>query len=381
MTKVAHLTTLHSAFDNRIFLRECRSLARAGYDVVLIAPHPQQERIDQVRIRPVPLSRSRMERLLWQGSRVFRSAVDEKADLYHFHDPDLLPWALLLRLRTRRPVVYDVHEDYVTSLTYKPYLPRWLGRLIGWGYGTLEQATRAAFKIVIAERYYARRFPDAVPVLNYPDQSVLDELLDHPRQAPAGDQIRLLYTGSASVMRGALVMAELARDLPDGGSVTMIGACSADVAQAVREICPQAQRLRIDGEGGHVPYRRIVAAYREPWTAALALFPDSPHVREKELTKFFEYMAAGLPIVCSDFPVWRELVQGTGAGVCVEPGNAEAALAAIRALARDPERARAMSDAGRRAARTQFSWEGQARRLVALYADLAPLPTPAPMSA
>ena len=217
MSKVAHLTTLHPAFDNRIFLRECRCLARAGYEVVLVAPHEGAETVDGVRIRPVPKSRSRIDRLLRQGYRVYRCAVDEQADLYHFHDPDLLPWALLLRLRTGRPVIYDMHEDYVTSLTYKPYFPLWLGRIVGGLYGSLEQATRAAFKIVIAERYYARRFPDAVPVLNYPDQGVLDELLEQPREGPVGDQIRLLYTGSITAMRGALTMAELAGSCPKAG--------------------------------------------------------------------------------------------------------------------------------------------------------------------
>jgi glycosyltransferase involved in cell wall biosynthesis len=381
MTKVAHLTTLHPAFDNRIFLRECRSLARAGYEVVLVAPHEGAETVDAVRIRPVPKPHNRLDRLLHQGRRVYRCALEEQADIYHFHDPDLLPWALLLRLRTGRPVIYDVHEDYVTSLTYKPYFPLWLGRLVGRAYGGLEQATRAAFKIVIAERYYARRFPDAVPVLNYPDQGVLDELLGQPRQRPDGDRIRLLYTGSASAMRGALAMAELACELPEGGSVTMIGACAPDVLRAVRERCPRPGRLHIEGDAGHVPYRRIVAAYREPWTAALALFPDSPHVREKELTKFFEYMAAGLPIICSDFPVWRDLVERTGAGVCVPPGDAGAALAAVMDLVRDPERARAMSLAGQNAARTRFSWETQACRLVELYGELAPLAKTSPLPA
>ena len=381
MTKVAHLTTLHSAFDNRIFLRECRSLARAGYEVVLVAPHEGAETVDGVRIRPVPKSRSRLDRLLRQGRRVYRCAVDEQADLYHFHDPDLLPWALLLRLRTGRPVIYDMHEDYVTSLTYKPYFPLWLGRIVGRLYGGLEQATRAVFTIVIAERYYARRFPDAVPVLNYPDQGVLDELLEQPRDRANGDRIRLLYTGSVSPMRGALTMAELAGLLPQGGTVSLIGACAPAVRQAMLERCAQPERLQIEGDGAQVPYRRIVAAYREPWTAALALFPDSPHVREKELTKFFEYMAAGLPIVCSDFPVWRELVERTGAGICVAPGDAQAALAAVMELARDPERARAMGQAGRPAVRAHFSWESKARRLVELYGELAPLAKTSPVAA
>jgi hypothetical protein len=124
-------------------------------------------------------------------------------DLYHFHDPDLLPWGLLLRLATGRPVVYDVHEDYVTALADKPYLPRRVGRLAGLAYGALERLTRAAFAIVIAERYYARRFPDGVPVLNYPDQGVLDELLAQPRAAPADGGVRLLYTGTAAAARGA----------------------------------------------------------------------------------------------------------------------------------------------------------------------------------
>src|SRR4051812_24703351 len=107
MTKVAHLTTLHPAFDNRVFLRGCRGRARPGYEGCLVRPDEEADTVDGVRTRPVPKSRSRSDRLLHQGFRVYRCAVDEQADLYHFHDPDLLPWALLLRLRTGRPVNYD----------------------------------------------------------------------------------------------------------------------------------------------------------------------------------------------------------------------------------------------------------------------------------
>src|SRR5690348_12925480 len=89
--RIAHLTSAHPARDNRILDRECRYLAARGYSVTLIAPHNCDEVIDNVRIRAVPPSSTRAQRISHVVPAVYRRAIEEDAALYHFHDPELIP--------------------------------------------------------------------------------------------------------------------------------------------------------------------------------------------------------------------------------------------------------------------------------------------------
>src|SRR6516164_1118853 len=86
--KVVHLTSVHSAMDPRIFKKECRSLARAGFDVTIVGPHPEDTVEEQVRILSVKKHRSRVARMTRTVWSVFQAARQLDADVYHFHDPE-----------------------------------------------------------------------------------------------------------------------------------------------------------------------------------------------------------------------------------------------------------------------------------------------------
>lgn len=363
--RVVHLSSVHPPYDPRILHKETASLARAGHEVVLVVPHTHAETVDGVRIAPVPPPASRLARMTVTGARVFAAAWRQRADLYHFHDPELIPWALLLRLRGV-PVIYDIHEDHTTGIAQKPYLPRFLRRPLAGLMGGLERLAGAVFAQVIAEAYYIRRFPRATPVLNYPT------LEDGPApQAFDAASRRLLYTGNVTPFRGAFTHVRLLHALPEA-RIHLVGHCPGALAAQLRARAGDAAgRLSIEGEDAFVPFARIAQHYREGgWLAGLALFPDTPHYREKALTKFFEYMRAGLPIVCSDFPAWRALVADTGTGLCVDPEDVEAQAAAIRRLAERPEEARAMGARGQELVRTRYNWQAEAENLLALYREL-----------
>jgi len=149
MLRVAHLTTVHSALDHRIFRKECRSLARAGYEVTIIGPHDADTQLERVSIRAIAKPRFRALRMTQSAWRVFRAALRENADAYHFHDPELIPIALLLRSVGKR-VIYDVHEDYPKDIYYKPYLPRFFRRMISSVVAAAEGAAARHFSAVVA---------------------------------------------------------------------------------------------------------------------------------------------------------------------------------------------------------------------------------------
>jgi glycosyltransferase involved in cell wall biosynthesis len=277
---------------------------------------------------------------------------------------------MLLMLIRRKPIVFDVHEDFETGVRGAPYLAKTVGTALAPVYRLVERLACRLFYPVLAERYYARKVPNGTMVLNYPRLDEFERIVSTKKHARPPKRIRVLYTGNMALNRGAVRVATLARRLGRDGEVVLVGRCSEDALSAMREICPDTSRLQIREDGRQVPFERILEAYAEPWTAAVALFFDSEHSREKELTKFFEYMAAGIPIIASDFPVWRELIEGNGVGRCVDPGNVKEVEEAVRSLHGQPMFWRSMGDTGRRLVRERYSWTSEARRLLALYDEL-----------
>ena len=361
--KVGHLTSVHPAYDARVLHKECKALAEAGYEVVLVVPHDRDEVADGVRIRAVPRPQGRLQRMTCTVWHVYRAALEENAQMYHFHDPELIPVGLLLRARGKR-VIYDVHEDYVSSIEQKRYLPHLFRTILARFLGGAERLSTSPFEIIIAEKYYARRFPNGIPVLNYP---IRERIQIHSSDA-AGEhnRPRLLYTGVVSEDRGALIHARIVNMMSDI-ELYVVGRCGKDLADRMRQVAG-GERLHIEGEGFHVPYERIMNRYVEDdWIAGLAVFPPTPHYMEKELTKLFEYMCAGIPIVCSDFPVWRSLIEETGAGLCVDPLELERVIDVIQYLIDHPDEVRDMGRNGRQAVAERYNWNGEKEKLVEFY--------------
>jgi glycosyltransferase involved in cell wall biosynthesis len=368
-TRIVHLTSVHPPHDNRIFQKECVSAAQAGFEVFLVAPALADKTEHDVRLIAVPVTKRRIIRMTATVWHVFRKAWRLDADIYHFHDPELIPVGLLLRARGKK-VVYDVHEDYVTSLQQKGYMPKAGRTLLAILFGGMERLCAKAFDVVIAERYYSRFFPRSTLISNYPDLATFD--FARSTNTTHDEQIHLLYTGTVSVDRGAIAHARLVT-LDDKINVTCVGRCSKELAAQMRDAAGDASgRLIIVGEGEHVPFSLIADYYRQDkWTAGLALFPLTPHYLEKELTKFFEYMSASMPILCSDFPTWRQLVEDNAVGYCVDPDDENAILDAIRKLTACPKEAESMGAKGQFLTKEQYNWASQALKLQQLYDRLS----------
>lgn len=369
--RVVHTTSVHAWNDVRIFSKECVTLAKYGYDVTLIAPRDGNSEIRGVKIIGVRSHRNRLARLVLGGIEVLFRALQARADIYHFHDPELLPIGLILRL-LRKKVVYDVHEDYATGIAEKRYLPvpvrHALASFVAW----LERIIQPLVETVLAERYYRERFPEGVLVLNYPQRST-GLAATHSGEGVQKNRVpnRVLYTGGISISRGALVHANLV-NLREDLDVVMIGRCPRSVYEQIQAVAGENRdRVFVEGVDHYVSHERIVAAYDEySWLAGLALFPYSPHYARKELTKFFEYMQAGIPILASAFPTWTELIEKTGCGITVDPGDPEAVRQALQWLLEHPDEVREMGEKGKWQVQHTYHWDSQASNLLRLYERL-----------
>jgi len=189
--------------DARILYKECKALAKAGHDVTLVARHERDETIDGVKVKALRTPKGRLKRWTAMIWRVYREAARQNADLYHFHDPELIPVGVWLSLRGQR-VIYDAHEDFPNTFPYKSYLPACARKLLGWLAGQVEMIAVPRFAGVvaatptIAKRFYSQN-ANTVVVRNFP---VLEEFARRPGLGWDERPPLIVYVGSMFQERG-----------------------------------------------------------------------------------------------------------------------------------------------------------------------------------
>jgi len=323
---------------------------------------------DGVRIRTLARPQRRWQRMTATLYRIYREALAEQADCYHFHDPELLPVGLLLRRQGRR-VIYDVHEDVPLQVLSKhwisPWLRPWVSRVVR---GVEAFCARrldgvAAATPAIARKCAAWGVPCAT-VQNFPlPAPAADKGIPYTAREPL-----VVYVGAITRERGLREMVAAMARLPDslGARLILAGEFSpASLAEEAR-MWPGWERVIHLGWQDRQQVQRLLGTAR----VGLALLHPEPNYVECYSTKSFEYLQAGLPVVASDFPLWRSVLGETGGAVLVDPLDPGAIAAAVQRLLEHPEEAQAMGEAGRRAVTERFTWERQAWELLALYRRL-----------
>lgn len=364
--RVVHLTTVHRPFDPRIFYKQLASARDAGFDVHLVAPHDEAETVDGITIHGLPRPRNLLDRLRLQ-LRVLQKARALDASLYQIHDPELLPLARLLKMRTGAAIVYDVHEDYRSK---GPIAGRTIRGLEQWAFSWLNH-------VLFAEKSYrsilSDRPVDASYIPNYV-APVLETKSTSESKGGLSARPRLLYTGTISETRGLRTMIEMAtliREDDRAEIVKLVGICRYEEQRAWaerrirrRDLDPVLTRV---GWDAYVDPPELWAHYPDA-DVGLALFQPHPNYRHSIPTKFYECLHSGIPLICSDFPLWREFVERHDCGAVVPPGDPSAVLDVLDRWTVQPDRyAELVQNA--RAAATNYRWGPVGERLVGIYRD------------
>lgn len=365
--RVCHLTSVHPAYDVRIFLKECRSLVQAGYDVVLVAPHAHDEVRDGVSLRAVPQPTGRAVRMTKTVLHVFREAQRAGADVYHLHDPELLPVGLLLGMQGNR-VVYDVHEDVPLQVQTKYWLPKVMRRPLAAATAVLEIClARSCAGIVAATPAIARKFPSekTVVVRNYPLRSEFSGWGGRPYGSRPN---QVAYIGELRHERGIREMMRATEHLADRLDVRLVLGGRFSPSSLEREVSQESSWEYVDYLGWLS--RAEVGDVLGNARVGLVTLHPSPNIIESQPVKLFEYMAAGLPVVASDFPVWRGIIEGARCGILVDPLEPVAIAEAIQWLLEHPREAEEMGRRGRDEVSQTYSWEVEAQKLHSLYGKI-----------
>lgn len=366
--RVVHLTSVHPWRDTRIFLKMCRSLAAAGHEVHLVAPgrdFPSPAEWEGVTLHAVRPAGSRWERMLVTSRRVFAVGAELGGEVYHFHDPEGLAWAAGWQERLGRGFVYDAHEDYRLDILDKGWLPAPVRGPVARRFGGMEDAVAGKLAgIVAATPAIARRFAGLKRVAVVNNFALPGEAgLPGGPPAAAGGPPAFIYAGAIAPGRGvAEMLAALAR-VPPPARLGLAGAFASPAFRGELSGRPGWERVDVYGFLG----REELARKFSGSVAGLLLYGPAANNLQARPTKLFEYMAAGLPVIASDFPGLREIIEGNACGLLVDPGDPAAIAAAMREVLADPARAREMGRRGRRAVATQYNWEGEFPKLLELY--------------
>lgn len=367
--KICHITTVHSnRYDVRIFEKECTSLVKEGYDVVLIVNDGLSDEIrNGVKIISLGIQpKNRLDRATRIAFAAHRKALEIDADLYHIHDPELLRIGTRLR-RSGKIVIFDSHEFTCLQIQGKQYLPKMTRGIISKIYQKYEEShLRKLSGMVIPCTYDGRDFffnikiPKVI-IRNYPKQDIEQIQQDSTRKY----ENKVCYAGNIAESRGLSHMMKACAIA--GKKLILIGSISDELRQGM-EALSEYENVEFLGELPHE------AALKEMSKCAVGLAVLKPEGQYEKVdilsTKVCEYMMLGIPSVVSNFPFVKKALSKYEFGLAVNPLDDQAIAEAITRIISDQCLAEHMAQEGRRAISEEMNWENDARKLVAFYRRL-----------
>jgi len=363
MLKICHLTSVHKRYDTRIFQKQCRSLAKSGYDITLICiDNLEDEVTDGVKIVSAKVKAEfPLMRVLKAPKTIYRMAILNDADIYHVHDPELIPVGLRLK-RAGKKVIYDSHEDFPAQLLEKEWIPLFLRRILSDSAKIyMKRVLKKIDAVLTVTPHIVEKLRSITSnvylVTNYP---IVDDTLDDiTLETYLSRDNKLCYSGT---VYNASYQEEIIEAIEDisGIRYVIVGSITNEYLLKLRKIDNWS---KID-YFGTVSKAELYEIYNDV-TIGIILVNYSDKFGGKMgtlgINKLFEYMLFGLPVICTDFILWKEIMDKYKCGLYVNPNNSEEIANAIHYLIEHKNEAYQMGHNGRKAIFEEFNWKTQER--------------------
>lgn len=364
---ICHVTDVHDRYDDRVFLKECRSIAQAGHTVYLVVSDQlPDETIDGVHIISSGYKASnRIGRFMKGPKSVLKKALELNADLYQLHDPELLTISGKLK-NTGAHVIFDSHEDVSMQLLDAHYIPKPFRKLVSAIYckyaskkvGKLDGVISVSPHIV---EKLSKWNNNALLVTNYP------VLLPVPAcDSKKNDKPYVFFAGGVTEQWMHEQIIQAVNKVEDIDYI-FAGPSSDQYIDRLSKV-----------DGWHkTKYLGVITREEvdEWYSQCLAGMTINYSSQAKGIgtlgnNKLFETMRAQKPVICTDYILWKQVVEKNKCGLCVDPFDVDAISDAIRYIINNTDRALEMGKNGRKAVENEYNWENQKNGLLKFYDEI-----------
>jgi glycosyltransferase involved in cell wall biosynthesis len=362
--KIIHFTTVHSRYDIRIFSKQCVSLAEENHNVTLYVADGKGDELKKgVKIIDIGcLTGKRIKRIFIAQKSLKEKLSNEQADIYQFHDPELLRVGKWLR-NQGKVVVYDSHEDVPKQILYKAWLgPHWFRKILAKKYNQYEkkivQRLSGVISVIdeITENFICSH---KITIRNYPLVNIYNNYV----RTYVDKKKQLVYVGSLSKERGILDCIKAMRYLPLQYKLILIGKFSSN---SFEEECKSLKEWERVVFKGFLSIKEVAPILGESLVGLCILHPEENYKMSLP-TKGFEYIAAGSPVVLSDFEYWKPFFIDCGS--FVEPSNPKLIAESIKELIENESNYTKIQSNGLVNAK-KYSWESEKKKLIGFYESI-----------
>lgn len=365
--KVAHLTSVHPRLDTRIFYKECISLSQKGYSVSLIvADGKGYELHTGVSILDVGITKGRLSRVIHVPQKIYDKALSINADIYHLHDPELIPIGLKLKKKGYK-VIFDAHEDFPKQLANKKYINKYIRFSLSRIAKKYEEyALKKMSGIVAATPNICDKFlkinNNSIDINNFPRISFINqgENLDFMTRN------NVCYIGGITIARGIQETLKSLEFTDEDFRLSLAGKFFDTNLEVTTKQSNTWGKVDFYGWLDHSEVSKVLET---SFAGLVTLHPISNYL-ESLPVKMFEYMANGLPVIYSNIDYWDELIGSENCGISVDPYNPKEIANAINFLKRDKAKAKQMGENGRKLVLEKFNWGVEENKLFEFYEKL-----------
>jgi glycosyltransferase involved in cell wall biosynthesis len=361
---IAHITSVHSRYDTRIFLKECSSLKRISLDVNLIVADGLDDEIRNgiqiLNIKKNSFISNRLFRMLFFPFLFFKKIKSLKPELIHFHDPELILLGIFLK-KIGFKVIYDIHEDVESQILSKFYIPKFYRGFISLVVKNIESyAAKRLTGLITATPFLHEKFSlknkNTALVNNYPIINELSKSGDYTSKKNC-----IVFLGGITRIRG---IENVVKSLSNTKSkLNLVGNFQEPKFKEYLMSTSNWEKVNYYGFCDRTKSAEILSKS----FAGIVTFDYAKNHINSQPNKLFEYMSAGLPVIASNFGLWKEIVQGSKCGVCVDPNDIDQITTAINFLHSNPKKAQKMGKNGKKAILEKFNWSLESEKLINFY--------------
>jgi glycosyltransferase involved in cell wall biosynthesis len=365
MHKIVHLSSVHGRYDIRIFHKLCKSLAANGYHVSFcVSDGKGDEDLDGVNIVDAggPYQ-NRFLRILLTSYKTYKKSLSLNGEIYHFHDPELLPYGILLMFSGKK-VIFDSHEDIEYDIKQKIYLSKYLRVVFARVYKIIEILFAKNFNALVgATPHIAERLgmyhKNVVNLNNYP---ILKETIG---EGSLSKDRTIVYTGVIASFRG---IREVIKALEDVPNVKLYIAGKFAEENVKLEVINYEGWKKVEYLG-QIGRQEIIELYQKACIGIVTFHPLPNHI-DSQPNKLFEYLGAGLAVVGSNFPLWQEIIEKNECGICVDPLDEKSIAQGINSLLDSMDMTKNYGRNGYNLIQNKYNWEVESQKLLSLYSQI-----------